>query len=92
MWTMFGSHLAVVGLVSHCELDKWTGTAGHFFTGLQKKKNRFYKQERAMVSRALANSASIYHFFEFHLEKSIFLRNTKSTDKFLYSSVSKGFL
>lgn len=34
---VFQSHLALKGLVSDCELDKRTWTAGHFFTGLQKK-------------------------------------------------------
>lgn len=37
---MFRSDLALEGLVSHCELDEGTGTAGHLLTGLQKKKGK----------------------------------------------------
>lgn len=46
MWIMSGSHLALEGLVSHCELDQRTGFAGHFFTGLQKKRKKKVLQTR----------------------------------------------
>lgn len=44
-------HLAVFRLVSHSELDKWTGIAGHLLTRLQEKK-RFYSLGRALARDA----------------------------------------
>lgn len=40
------SHLAIKRLVSHSELDKRTGIAGHFLTGLQKKKKQVFTNEK----------------------------------------------
>lgn len=54
---MKAAHLAREGLVSHCELDQWTGVTGHFFTRLQKKKKVLQSRQHLLELRSDFNKA-----------------------------------